>query len=127
VSQPSAPWGFECGIERRGSGGVTVRAVGEIDISTVGRLRECLASARQTATTIAVDLRGVTFMDSSGVHALVDETAEAMFSGVRIDLEVTPAIDRLIRLARCEDSFAAWNLSPVPTGVSPRRSATAGA
>lgn len=49
-----------------------VRAVGEIDMSTVGRLRAPLEAARADGVTTLLDLSGVSFIDSSGLHLLLD-------------------------------------------------------
>lgn len=49
---------------------VTVR--GEIDISTVGVLGECLGEvARENPRRLVIDMAQVGFMDSSGLHAFV--------------------------------------------------------
>jgi anti-sigma B factor antagonist len=58
--------------------GVRVRPVGEIDMATVGRVRrkidECVADGCER---VVLDLRGVTFMDSSGVHLVLDADTAA--------------------------------------------------
>ncbi len=52
------------------AGSTRVEVEGEIDLSTAPQFqRELLASA-QGATTLLVDLRGVTFIDSTGVGVL---------------------------------------------------------
>lgn len=59
--------------ERQGK--CTVEARGDVDLSTVSRLREVLESictASQKPRAIAVDLRSVTFIDSAGLALLVD-------------------------------------------------------
>ncbi|HVM65172.1 MAG TPA: STAS domain-containing protein [Acidimicrobiales bacterium] len=50
--------------------GVVVRAAGEVDISSVGALEACLGPLVAAGPTV-LDLSGVTFMDASGVRALV--------------------------------------------------------
>jgi anti-anti-sigma factor len=54
-----------------------VRVAGEIDISTVGELRRRLTAARRASTTVLLDLADVEFMDSSGLHVLLDANDEA--------------------------------------------------
>jgi anti-sigma B factor antagonist len=51
---------------------IVLRATGEIDMSTVDVLRGELDTARGEATTVLLDLSGVTFMDSTGLHLLLD-------------------------------------------------------
>jgi anti-sigma B factor antagonist len=59
-------------------GGVRVRPVGEIDLATAGTVRhkidECVAEGCQR---VVLDLQDVTFMDSSGVHLVLDADAAA--------------------------------------------------
>jgi anti-sigma B factor antagonist len=49
-----------------------MRAAGEIDIATAPTLRAQLAAARAARLTTLLDLSAVTFMDSSGLHVLLD-------------------------------------------------------
>jgi anti-anti-sigma factor len=60
-------------VVRADVGGVVVLGVrGEIDYQSVGALTRALPPADPTAgSRVIVDLGGVTFMDSSGVNALV--------------------------------------------------------
>lgn len=59
-------------IEVRNERGVVIAAVtGEIDISTVGQLRERLYELADSGGTLIVDLNRVTFIDSAGLGALV--------------------------------------------------------
>ena len=44
---------------------------GELDLATVGELEAALASRLDAGENVVVDLRGLAFMDSSGVRALV--------------------------------------------------------
>jgi len=59
-------------ITVRNEGGVVIVAVtGEIDISTVARLRERLYELADNGGTLIVDLNRVEFIDSTGLGALV--------------------------------------------------------
>ncbi len=49
-----------------------VRADGEIDVSSVDTLRRELDSALDKAATVFLDLSGVTFIDSTGLHLLLE-------------------------------------------------------
>jgi anti-sigma B factor antagonist len=59
---------LELNVERH-DGITVVAAVGEIDLATAPRLRDCL---RETSGNVVVDLRAVSFLDSSGIGAFVD-------------------------------------------------------
>lgn len=81
------------------SGGTDVDVVGELDAEAAPELRRVLAAAIVTGGRIAVDLERVTFIDSSGLRALVDAQRTADEFGV--DLAVvaaTPAVARLLGL-----------------------------
>jgi anti-anti-sigma factor len=56
---------------RRERGFVVVAVTGEIDISTVTRLRERLFQLADSGRPLIVDLEHVTFIDSAGLGALV--------------------------------------------------------
>ena len=49
-----------------------MRAAGEIDIATAPTLRAQLAAARAARLTTLLDLSAVSFIDSSGLHVLLD-------------------------------------------------------
>ena len=56
-------------LERR----IVVAAAGEIDIASSPRLRTAIAAALESAAQeVCVDLTDTTFMDSSGLHVLLD-------------------------------------------------------
>ena len=53
--------------------GVTLHVHGEIDLSSIPVLERCLEAAIEEHTgVVVVDLAGVTFLDSSGLQALVN-------------------------------------------------------
>ena len=51
---------------------LVLAARGEIDIATVGQIKEAAAIASGAYRCLVLDLTRVTFMDSSGLHALTD-------------------------------------------------------
>jgi anti-anti-sigma factor len=58
---------------RRAGPRLVLTAVGEVDIRSVGDLRRALANARDGgASEIWLDLTRTTFIDCSGLHALLD-------------------------------------------------------
>ncbi len=63
--QPSDDFSVE--VHRRAGMTVVVPA-GEIDVATVGRLREALHGAEDGTAAVVLDLRAVTFMDTSGLQ-----------------------------------------------------------
>ena len=62
---------------------------GELDLVSAGRLKRVLANVPEGVTTIVLELRGLEFMDSSGLAALIAARAEA--ARARRSLRVTGA------------------------------------
>ena len=65
----------------RESGAVIATVTGNIDFSTVSRLRECLFALADGGQTLIVDLNRVTFIDSAGLGALVGTARRANAHG----------------------------------------------
>jgi len=59
-------------IDRRDAGTAAVLAPqGDLDLATVGELDRALREAADLHELVLLDLRGVPFMDSSGLHAMI--------------------------------------------------------
>ncbi|HET9124680.1 MAG TPA: STAS domain-containing protein [Solirubrobacteraceae bacterium] len=84
-----------------GARAVTVFARGEIDVLTAPALDQDLRGAHSDATeAVVLDLEGVTFMDSAGIHLLLDAQQRASSGGYRFGLRHVPAqTRRLFNLA----------------------------
>ncbi|HET6549771.1 MAG TPA: STAS domain-containing protein, partial [Solirubrobacter sp.] len=78
---------FKVSSEARG-GGVLVVAGGEIDLATSPRLREALIDPAARAATVVLDLRAVTFIDSSGLGVIVGQQKRARESGERFAVAI---------------------------------------
>jgi anti-sigma B factor antagonist len=61
-----------------------VTATGEIDISTVSQMRECLFGLAASGRPLVVDLDQVSFIDSTGLAALVGTAKRATACGGRL-------------------------------------------
>ena len=66
---------------RNERGVVIAEVAGEIDISTVTRLRERLFKLAENGRTLIVDLNRVTFIDSAGLGALIGAARRAAAHG----------------------------------------------
>lgn len=96
-------------IERAGEQGrVIVKLQGEIDLATVEKVNQTLSEALTSASDVNVDLSGVSFLDSSGIRALVQAYRQAESAGAR--LYVTGAQDWVARVL--EVTGVAGLLSP---------------
>jgi anti-sigma B factor antagonist len=84
---------------RRGRGCTIVAVAGEVDIATVSRLRESLVELTASGRTLVVDLDQVSFIDSSGLAALVGAARRAATHGARLQVVCArPRTRQLFRL-----------------------------
>ncbi|MGI8558451.1 MAG: STAS domain-containing protein [Solirubrobacteraceae bacterium] len=110
---------FTCIASEWGAGAVLIQAVGELDLAGAPRLTRALRDALVETRIVVLDLTEVTFLDSAGVHALVNASVEARCDGRQLLLINIP--DRAVRLftltGACDqlDVFA-----PGPAESSPR-------
>jgi anti-sigma B factor antagonist len=90
---------FRIDLEREPAG-VRVRPVGELDLATVPSLEHELERVRASgATSVVLDLRGLTFMDSTGLSLTLRWSLEASRDGFDFSLvRGEGAIRRLFEL-----------------------------
>jgi len=79
---------------------VRVSPVGEVDLSTVGAIRDELRQLRQVGfTRLVLDLRATTFLDSTGLHLILEEVDAARAAGARFAIvEGPPEVQRVFEL-----------------------------
>jgi anti-sigma B factor antagonist len=99
---------------------VVVAAGGELDLATSDVLRDALQELRDSGwRNFALDLRDVTFMDSAGVHAVVELLDAARRDGGEgAVVRSSPDVDRLFALV---DLAALLPFPGRPRAWSPRR------
>ena len=79
---------------------------GEIDLAAHDEVISVGKRALARRTTLRVELSGVTFIDSTGLSALIALMAEAEVAGAHIEFDnVTPRIKRLFELVGVDDMF----------------------
>ena len=87
---------FRCDIEPDRER-VVVRPVGEVDLATSERVHVALRELREAGfTRIVIDLRRVTFLDSSGLRVLISWAQGAESDGY--DLGIVPHSPPVMRL-----------------------------
>jgi len=91
---------FDLRIVRNGSC-TRIAPCGELDIATTPELEQALADATaDAATEIVLDLRELTFMDSSGLRALAQANTRAGESGVDLSIWRGPRqIERVLEIS----------------------------
>ena len=95
---------FSCQVLSDGDS-ARVAPRGEMDMATVGAVEQELRRARgEGFNRIVLDLREITFMDSTGLHLTARWTNEASSDGFVFELERGPAtVQRVFELAGMAD------------------------
>ena len=90
--------------ERHADGRVWLKLTGELDLATAPRLADRLHQLRAENRTVVVDLSGVEFMDSSGLHVLFDAVADARTGRWTLDVhgDLSPQVRRVFELMGLE-------------------------
>lgn len=86
---------------------VVIAPRGELDMATVGAVeQELRRQLDEGSRTIVLDLAGLSFMDSTGLHLVARWSAEASRDGFDFQLEPgPPAVQRVFELAGMTDEL----------------------
>ena len=88
------------------AGSVTVTAVGEIDVATAPEVERQLLEHIEAGAAVTLDLHGVSFIDSSGLRALVTARQRAEETSVPFTLAGrSPAVERLLQVTGLDGVF----------------------
>ena len=100
-----------------GDGQVTVRVGGEIDMHSAPFLRDAaLAALRQHGPALRLDLRDVTFMDSTGIEVLVATRRRAELGGGSLTLcRPAQAVRRVLEVTGLDQVFTIEPDQPAAT------------
>ena len=100
----SSPQPFELDVERNGAHARIVPR-GELDIATAPAFERAITDATgEDGKELVIDLRHLTFMDSTGLRALVQADQQARKSGVALTIVRGPeSIDRLFSVSGLDE------------------------
>jgi len=113
ASRYAPPSPFECSWRPGGSGAAWVHVAGELDLATSPLLRRALRDAQQYARVVVLDLRELTFIESSGVHVILEAAASVRRGEGRLILVRGPAdVDRALTLTGASDQVLIVDLDP---------------
>jgi anti-anti-sigma factor len=85
---------------------VVVAVAGELDLETAPEVWDVLAHALEDGGLVAIDLSGVTFMDSQGLNLLVRAHKRATFNGGRLVLRAPrPQARKVLQLTKLDEVF----------------------
>ncbi|MGW6919340.1 STAS domain-containing protein [Kitasatospora sp. NPDC054939] len=96
------------------AGGTVLSPHGELDIDTVGVLRDALDAALLTpGTVVVVDCGGLEFCDSTGLNVLLHVRNRAEADGSRVELAAPRAmVLRMLELTGATDAFRIRETAP---------------
>lgn len=86
-------------------GTVVVAVGGELDMAYADQLRTTVRAASTIGPPVIIDLDGLTFVDSTGVYALLDVSLEHMYAhGQPLRLRrVRPIVHRVVQILGLEN------------------------
>jgi anti-sigma B factor antagonist len=100
---------------RRAGDASVVTARGDIDLSTLAKAAAALDTAREGAGTLLLDLRGVGFMDTSGLRLVIEEQQRASAGSYRFAVvRGSRKVQRLFEIAGFADDDELFVESPTP-------------
>lgn len=119
--------GFWCRVTHGESGVACIHLSGELDLAGAPRLERIIADAEGRELTIVVDLRGLTFIDSSGVHLIADASTRARRAGrALVVVRGRPQVDRVFTLTGAREAAAFVDLAPAEPPIQALLRAAAG-
>ncbi len=89
-------------------GALHVSLRGELDLATAPELEVLLGARLGAGEEVVIDLRGLQFMDSSGVRVLVAGHAQASRTGTRLALvrpDATSPVSKIIEVSGLDDEL----------------------
>ncbi len=115
---------FDVGIIQRQDGGTSFALSGELDLSTLDHLETVLdGSLDGKPGLVVVDLRDLTFLDSSGLRVLLGLHAGQREKGGRVVLVRGPRrVHRVFELTRADQEL---EIVSDPAEIDPRRDVSA--
>jgi anti-anti-sigma factor len=79
--------------------GLVARVSGEVDLANVDRLTRAIRPAVETSRNIVLDVTGLRYIDSTGLHALLDAQRHLQAHGCRLLVAgASPSIGKVMRL-----------------------------
>ena len=95
---------FELSVEPL-TDGTRVGVSGELDVASATQLRDALESV-EPAQRVLLDLSGVSFIDSTGLHLLLQISTLSRRNGDRLRIITSPEVNRVIALSDLADLLA---------------------
>jgi anti-anti-sigma factor len=120
ASLRAAPPRFTCTCKGGGAGAAWVHVTGELDLASSPKLRQTLHDAQLCASLVVLDLREVTFIESAGVHVILDAAGSVRRGEGQLILVRGPAhVDHALTLTGASSQVLVLDLDPseAPVGA----------
>jgi anti-anti-sigma factor len=109
---------FDCSWTDGGLNAAWVHLAGELDVDTTPQLERTLRDPHSQAQLVVLDMRDLAFMDSSGVHAIVNAGARVRRLGHRlVILRGPPDVDRVFALTGNTHYVEDGDVAPIEPSV----------
>ncbi len=116
-SPPGAPLSIE--IQVLADEGIQLSLVGELDLATMSRLDQELATTDVSGKHVILDLRRLQFVDSSGLHALLRVDRRMQESGGSLTIIRGPRpVERLFNLTGLDTRLHIVDPDELTTGAT---------
>jgi anti-sigma B factor antagonist len=92
-----------------GDDGASLRLAGDLDVATVSTLLDAVGAAGPFEGDVVIDLSELTFMDSTGLRALVTISKDLPEGGKLVIAGASSQVRKLMDLVRA-DLFDRWEL-----------------
>lgn len=103
---------FASSWEIGGWGAAWVQVEGELDIATSPQFRQTVREAQRAARIVVLDLRELSFIESSGVHVIFDAARVSRWNGGRLLIARGPAqVDRVLTLTEVSKQVMIFDLA----------------
>jgi anti-anti-sigma factor len=110
----SADQHFECKVRSNGAAATWIHARGELDLDSAPQFERALRDSLSSALLVVVDLRELTFIDSAGLHLILEADARARRSGRRLLLvRGATQVDRLFGILGLSKRLEIIDLRPI--------------
>ena len=97
-----APGNFDVAVDRQRST-IVVAPSGEIDLATIGLVREAVEREHSASAMLVLDLREVEFIDTSGLRYVLELAARATEEGFELRIVRGPsAVQRVFEISGIE-------------------------
>jgi anti-anti-sigma factor len=104
---------FVCSWTIGGWGAAWVHVAGEVDLATSPPFRQTVGEAQRAARVAVLDLRELSFIDSSGAHVILDAARDSRPYGGQLLVVRGPAqVDRVLTLAEVCKQVVIFDLEP---------------